>query len=213
LRRDFGRGFFMQMRSIQMTNLQNDFDGLASARINPLLEELDQRIRKSVSAEKLGEELLEQRAWFLDRLGKNSRQFGSREQASIHARVKTLHAVGVSSLPHCAWNFNKLTLDTLSTFVGRNNGELQIHLWNEGDQLDAMCLRFSNVAEVDMVIALLIAAMEFKSDQANDAAVEKDRQTEAFNILKCAGGLITIASLVEMATYLGLRLRIAVARN
>jgi hypothetical protein len=196
-----------------MTNVENELDGLSSTRINPSLAELDQLIRKSLSVEKLAEELLEQRAWFLDRLGKNSRRLGTAEPATVHAKTRPLYATNAASLPHCAWNFNKLTLDTLSAFVARNNGELQFHLWNEPGKTSGVCLRFSRVAEVEMVLALLMAAMEFQSARKTDDGLEKNRQTEAFSILKRAGGSITIASLVQTATYLGFRIRIAIGRN
>ena len=187
-----------------MTN-QNDHFGSVSGTIGTLVE-LDKLVRNGTSSEKLREELLAQREWFLDRLQNICRQNTTGK--------RTLYVVGASGLPNCSWNVNELNLQKLCHLVGKNDGsELQMQLFDEWEQDGWLCLCFTNSAEAEEVLAILLSAIEFKAGRRTDGAAGNERLGDALRILAQTGGRITIARLVETATYLGFRLRIAIANN
>jgi hypothetical protein len=190
-----------------MTNQNENFDSVSGG--IGTLAELDKLIRNSTSSEKLREELLAQREWFLDRLQNISRQ-ASRRQSN--AGKRTLYVVAASNLPSCSWNVNELNLQKLCQLVGRNDGELQMQLFDEWEQDGWLCLCFCNSAEAEEVLAILLSSIEFKAGRRTDAA-GNDRLEDALRILTQTGGRITIARLIETATYLGFRLRIAIANS
>src|SRR5271168_4333614 len=154
-----------------MTNQNDHFDSPLSGAIESL-EELDSLIRDSTSSEKLRDELVAQRRWFLDRLEKIGKQSSAREIAVTKA---TLRVIGASTLPYCPFNVNEWNLQKLSRLVGRNDAELQMQLFDEWEQDGWLCLSFSNSAEAEEVLTILLAGIEFKAGRRTDRAAASDR--------------------------------------
>jgi hypothetical protein len=189
--------------------MENQNKQVSSGKIASL-QDLDLLVRNGTSPEKLREELKAQRTWFLDRLEKIDQPVSGREDPGA---TRVLRVVGGTTLPNCPGHVNEWNLEKLCRLIGRNNRELQMQLFDEWERDGWLCLSFCKAAEAEEVLAILTTSIEFKALRRTDRAAVNELLYDALDILNHTGGEITIARLVATATYLGFRLRIAIATN